>query len=186
MRNRVNVEPHPSQLQLPQVDTKVMIELFPFTLIMDRSMTITFAGEKVIETWIIHNPGKDPRSFIGSNIVDNFKCRRPKGTKFEWDTIIEMRAMLFELELIRTGRADQTSLLQAAALNAADVDNYDEILAIEQLRNMSVENAATGGAENDENAGDRKDSQGLKSILLKGQMFYLKDIDSIIFLCSPL
>lgn len=149
-------------------------------------MTITYAGEKVIETWIMHNPGKNPRSFIGSNIVDNFKCRRPKGTIFEWDVIIEMRAVLFELELIRTGRADQTSLLQAAALNAADVENYDEILATEQLKNMCVENGAASAMNDIDNAADRKDSQGLKSILLKGQMFYLKDIDSLIFLCSPL
>lgn len=188
MRNRINVVPHPSQLQLPNVDTKVLIDLFPFTLILDRSMNISYAGEKVIETWIIHNPGKNPKGFIGSSIVDHFRCRRPKGTRFEWDIIIEMKAVLFELELIRTGRADQSSLLQAAALNAADVENYDEILATEQLKKLSMENlgAAGGTTKDDENIADRKDSQGLKSILLKGQMFYIKDIDSLVFLCSPL
>lgn len=33
----------------------------------------------------------------------------------------------------------------------------------------------------------RRDSQqGLRNILLKGQMRYIDDIDAIIFLCSPL
>ncbi|XP_026471920.1 soluble guanylate cyclase 89Db-like, partial [Ctenocephalides felis] len=33
---------------------------------------------------------------------------------------------------------------------------------------------------------NRRGSQGYRSLLLKGQMRYIKDIDSIIFLCSPL
>ena len=33
---------------------------------------------------------------------------------------------------------------------------------------------------------DRRGSQGARSILLKGQMRYIEDIKSIIFLCSPL
>lgn len=33
---------------------------------------------------------------------------------------------------------------------------------------------------------DRKGSQGSRSILLKGQMRFIQDINAIIFLCSPL
>lgn len=33
---------------------------------------------------------------------------------------------------------------------------------------------------------DRRGSQGSKSILLTGQMRYVKDINAIMFLCSPL
>ena len=32
----------------------------------------------------------------------------------------------------------------------------------------------------------RRGSQGLKNILLKGEMRYIKDINSLVFLCSPL
>lgn len=32
----------------------------------------------------------------------------------------------------------------------------------------------------------RRGSQGLRSILLKGEMRYIKDINSLVFLCSPL
>lgn len=33
---------------------------------------------------------------------------------------------------------------------------------------------------------ERKNSQGARSILLKGQMRYIEEIKSIVFLCSPL
>lgn len=32
----------------------------------------------------------------------------------------------------------------------------------------------------------RRGSQGVRSILLKGEMRYIKDINSLVFLCSPL
>lgn len=34
--------------------------------------------------------------------------------------------------------------------------------------------------------GDRRGSQGSRTILLKGEMKFLKDINMLIFLCSPL
>lgn len=33
---------------------------------------------------------------------------------------------------------------------------------------------------------DRRGSNGLRSILLKGEMRYLKDVNMLVFLCSPL
>lgn len=33
---------------------------------------------------------------------------------------------------------------------------------------------------------DRRGSHGLRGLLLKGQMRFIKEIDSIVFLCSPL
>lgn len=33
---------------------------------------------------------------------------------------------------------------------------------------------------------DKKGPQGLRSILLKGEMRYLKDVNMLVFLCSPL
>lgn len=33
---------------------------------------------------------------------------------------------------------------------------------------------------------DRRGSQGLRNILLKGEMRYLKEVNMLVFLCSPL
>ncbi|XP_055847904.1 soluble guanylate cyclase 89Da-like [Episyrphus balteatus] len=181
MATRVNVMAHPSQLCLPHVDLNIFLELFPFTLVLNPQMEITHAGEKVIEMWILHNPGKPPKSFIGSKITEHFTCRRPKGTPFEWQVIRQMKTVLFELMLIRTGKS-KTADLQAAVLNA-ESDMYDEL-------SLQAYNYMRGAEEDDDDeedaAGDRKASQGTKGILLKGQMFYITDMDSLIYLCSPL
>lgn len=67
---------------------------FPFS--------ITRAGEKIIETWILQNQSKPPQSFWGSRLVDIFKLRRPKGLRVDWKTVIQMNLVIFELELIRS------------------------------------------------------------------------------------
>ena len=191
MAKRVNVVAHPSQLRLPTVNLTVFLELFPFTLVLDHKMKITNAGEKILETWILHNPGKNPKSFIGSHIMDQFQLRRPKDTDVSWEVIRQMHTVLFEFELIRTGR----NRINYDSMNM-DLENYDEMTYDEAQsiaaaqHDKDVENGLAGNFEEleeiDPATGERKISQGQKSILLKGQMFYMKDVDSLIFLCSPL
>lgn len=141
MAQRINVQPHPSQLQLGKVDSHVLLELFPFALILDHDMCITSAGEKIIETWILQNPRKPPQLFLGSHITDIFKLRRPKGISFNWQTVIHMNLVIFELELIRGGDADDTeeshdtNLLSIAqnsrSLEESESDQHDFTSAIE-------------------------------------------------------
>ncbi|TMW51854.1 hypothetical protein DOY81_003099 [Sarcophaga bullata] len=175
MAKRVNVMAHPSQLKLPAVNMSVFLDLFPFTLILDRKMLITHAGEKIFETWILHNPGKNPKDFIGSPLVDLFACRRPRDIKVDWNTLIQMRTVLFEFELLRTGRG---KVVYKKTMNTKAEGEDDELSYSEEC--IEEED------DIDPATGQRKISQGNKAILLKGQMFYLKDMDSLIFLCSPL
>lgn len=102
MSKRVNVRAHPSQLELGNVDSSILLELFPFAVIVDHDMRITRAGEKILETWILQNPSKAPTSFWGSRLVDIFKLRRPKGIHVDWSTVIQMNLVIFELELMRS------------------------------------------------------------------------------------
>lgn len=51
MAKRVNLQAHESQLNLEKVDSVVLLELFPFALILDHDMKIKGAGEKVFESW---------------------------------------------------------------------------------------------------------------------------------------
>lgn len=102
MSKRVNVLAHPSQLELGQVDSHILLELFPFAVILDHDMRISRAGEKILETWILQNPSRPPQSFWGSRLVDIFKLRRPKGLNVEWHTVLQMNLVIFELELIRS------------------------------------------------------------------------------------
>lgn len=106
MSKRVNVRAHPSQLELGQVDSNILLELFPFAVILDHDMCISRAGEKILETWILQNPSKPPQSFWGSKLTDIFKLRRPKGLRVDWSTVIQMHLVIFELELLRCEKDD--------------------------------------------------------------------------------
>uniref|UniRef100_A0A1A9VS86 guanylate cyclase n=1 Tax=Glossina austeni TaxID=7395 RepID=A0A1A9VS86_GLOAU len=152
MTNCVNSSIHQSQLELAPVDLNILLDFFPFTIVLNRDMKITYAGEKIVETWILHNPDEDPTSFIGSKLVQHFKCRRPKDIPMEWDDVTQMRTVLFEFELVRANNKD--------VADAKDIG-----------RSISS---------------NRKDLQTNKPILLKGPLYQLRDIDSLIYLCSPL
>lgn len=143
MAQRVNIKAHPSQMELGKVDSHVLLELFPFALILDHDMCITSAGEKIIETWILQNPRKPPQLFLGSHITDIFKLRRPKGISFNWQTVIHMNLVIFELELIR-GDTDADDGRDATALAIAQSSRSLEECENDHDLSCAVEAAQVG------------------------------------------
>lgn len=145
MAKRVNVRTHPSQLEFGKVESKILLELFPFAVILDHDMRITGAGEKIVETWILQNQNKNPRSFWGSYLVDLFKLRRPKGIMFDWRTVIQLNLVIFELEMMRSdseGEAEEKPVPISQHLveyehKGEDEDDDDEL-------SCAVEAAQTG------------------------------------------
>lgn len=87
MRKRVHLEAHPSQLQLPDVDSSLLLELFPFAIILNEQMRITAAGEKLIESWMLNNVNRSPMEIMGGKVTDHFKLRRPTGITFTWENV---------------------------------------------------------------------------------------------------
>lgn len=87
MRKRIHIEAHPSQLQLTPVDSSMLLDLFPFALILNEKMQITAAGEKLIESWMLNNVSCSPTELMGSNVTDFFKLRRPTGITFTWENV---------------------------------------------------------------------------------------------------
>lgn len=88
-----------------------------------------------------------------------------------------MQAVLFEIQLIRSRSANPSGKGKSAkAILQVDLDKIDktaltpdQILALESSNNLS-----------------RRGSHGVKSILLKGEMRCVRDINMLVFLCSPL
>lgn len=157
MKTRVHRQVHNSQIQLGAVDSSVLLQLFPFALIIDHDMKISGAGEKLVESWLVNTTNKTGKELLNAPVTDHFRLRRPKGISFCWQTVRNLNTVLFELEMFRAGCNSSKSTKAAE-------DGH--IIAV----NM-----------------DRRESQGNpKMILLKGQMRYIEDIDSIVFLCSPL
>uniref|UniRef100_A0A8D8S3Q7 guanylate cyclase n=1 Tax=Cacopsylla melanoneura TaxID=428564 RepID=A0A8D8S3Q7_9HEMI len=97
---------------------------------------------------------------LGRPMVDHFVLRRPRGIKFTWVNILLLNSVMFELEVIRP--------------------------CMRPMNNMEAETKGPGpriaGALNMLN---RRGSQGQRTILLKGQMRYFSEVNSVIFLCNP-
>lgn len=186
MATRVNVVTHPSQMSLEKVDSNILLELFPFAIILDHEMHVKKCGEKLLETWILQNPLKDTQTFYNAVVTKHFKLRRPKGIQFNWKTVVQMNTVLFELELIRDPeKLYDSSTMMGTALSEMTTEELVE----EQLKAIHLDDldgAALGALGPDGTSMPIRGAQGSYRLLLKGQMRYIADIDSIVFLCSPL
>lgn len=191
MAKRVNIKAHPSQMTLDKVDSNVLLELFPFAIILDQDMRIKRCGEKLLETWIVQNPSKKPDKFYNSVVTEFFKLRRPKGITFNWKTVILMHTVIFELELIRSSGSEMPDDIE---VDEDDEDGagggagkLDTVVAA--TKGLSLEDAAEElalVAATSTDAAKQRGAQNNYRLLLKGQMRYISDLDSIVFLCSPL
>jgi guanylate cyclase, other len=73
-----------------------------------------------------------------------------------------MQAVLFEIQLIRSTPSGKAKPIEPKYETESD-------LKVEEAGNLS-----------------RRGSHGIKSILLKGEMRCVKEINMLVFLCSPL
>lgn len=163
MERHVHVTAHPSQLQLKAISTDLLLRLFPFSFLLDNEMKVCGAGEKIVEAWSINND-RDAKEMMGITLTDYFRIRRPIGIQFDWETVLQLTTVLFEIQLLR--------LAPGCSYNLKSSD--------------SEPNAGGSGKQQEVPTKNRRGSQGLRTILLKGEMKYFKDIDALIFLCSPL
>lgn len=146
------------------MDSSVLLQLFPFALIIDHDMKISGAGEKLVESWLVNTTNKTGKELLNAPVTDHFRLRRPKGINFCWSTVRNLHTVLFELEMVRAGCN--------SAKSQKAIEDGKEGPSGRVITNINM---------------DRRESQGgPKMILLKGQMRYIEDIDSIVFLCSPL
>uniref|UniRef100_A0A336KLM2 guanylate cyclase n=1 Tax=Culicoides sonorensis TaxID=179676 RepID=A0A336KLM2_CULSO len=163
MAYKVHSSAHPSQQILPDISIDLLFNLFPFALLIDREMCVCGAGEKIVDAWSSSNNNKAPNLLMGVKIDKAFTIRRPQGIVFDWDTVYNSTTVLFEL-----------------SLNKALPTKMKKRLSKQELSDQQRE-SMTG-----ESSQERKDSKLGRTLLLKGQMMYLKDIDALIYLCSPL
>ncbi|XP_057656009.1 soluble guanylate cyclase 89Da-like [Diorhabda carinulata] len=123
----------------------IILDLFPFCLIIDKNMTIISSGKKFFEVW------KGKGNFYNKPITDYFKLRRPKGISFTWKNTLNLQSVMFEMECNR-GITNSNATAVSTIKDGSNISSMEEI----------------------------------KNILLKGQMKYVKDIDAIIYICSPI
>lgn len=81
MRDRAKKESHLLARQLAAFPCSLLLELFPFGIIMNQSMLIMGGGEKLCEVW------KGREHFLGQPVTKYFQLRRPKGIPFTWKNV---------------------------------------------------------------------------------------------------
>lgn len=95
-----------------------------------------------------------------------------------------MQAVLFEIQLIRSkNSASAKGLVRTeSGKNFRPISSGGNSDGIEnEIDTVAIPNE--GGTSLNFK---RRGSQGIKSILLKGEMRFLKEINMLVFLCSPL
>lgn len=96
--------------------------------------------------------------------------------------VTTLQAVLFEIQLLRTQGSD-------APPETTDNPEFYHSDSNKASGSMAAEETAVTKNQLDPATIaqiDRRGSQGLRSILLKGEMRFLKDVNMLIFLCSPL
>lgn len=67
--------------QLKPFPCSLLLDLFPFGILINPSMRIMGAGEKIMEVW------KGGKPLLGDSVTKHFKLRRPKGITFTWKNV---------------------------------------------------------------------------------------------------
>ncbi|XP_045767946.1 soluble guanylate cyclase 89Db-like [Maniola jurtina] len=80
---------------LPAVPASLLLQLFPFGVLLDRKMRVLMAGDKLMEAW-----GGPYNRIAKSSINEILRLRKPK-VSFTWDKVVCMQTVVFELELMR-------------------------------------------------------------------------------------
>ncbi|KAJ3650329.1 hypothetical protein Zmor_022024 [Zophobas morio] len=73
----------------------LLLELFPFGIIINPDMKIMGVGEKLAEIW------SSKETFLSKSVGCYFKLRRPKGITFSWKNTRNLQSVMFELECNR-------------------------------------------------------------------------------------
>lgn len=89
-----------------------------------------------------------------------------------------MQAVLFEIQLLKSKETEEEGVEGKDGDTLKPSNTYEEI---EDQGGPEFSREESTAAVK-----DRRGSQSLRSILLKGEMRYLKDVNMLVFLCSPL
>lgn len=70
-----------NECRLKPFECSLLLDLFPFGIMLNKGMQIIGGGEKLVEIW------KNSDSFLNQPVTKYFKLRRPKGVAFTWKNV---------------------------------------------------------------------------------------------------
>lgn len=145
-------------------------------MVLNKEMLVVAAGNNLIESWSLSNENKHPNLLIGSPFSKYFFLRRPTDIVFDFENVKNVSSDTVEwTPLINHSRISQVTTMQAVLFE----------IQLKVAGPIENEPTVVGESSFDETK-QRRNSNGLRGILLKGEMRYLKDVKMLVFLCSPL
>lgn len=141
-------------------------------MVLNKDMLVVAAGNNLIESWSVSNENKHPNMLIGSPFMNYFFLRRPTDIVFDFENVknVSSNHTVVQTPLINHSRLSQVTTMQAVLFEIQ----------------LKVAANTSSVAESSKDETKRRNSSGLRGILLKGEMRYLKDVKMLVFLCSPL
>ncbi|KAF2886345.1 hypothetical protein ILUMI_19828 [Ignelater luminosus] len=162
--------------KLKPVPCELLLNLFPFGMLINPAMEIIGVGERLMQVW------GEKSSILGHPVTESFRMRRPKGISFTWKNLFYLRSVMFSLEFLCGGMGSNSAEGSKTPETEHVADKKTTEMHVDQL---AVSASNTIGRPISPYQLRRESNHGLRNILLKGQMRYIEDINAIMFLCSP-
>ncbi|KAK8378716.1 hypothetical protein O3P69_009433 [Scylla paramamosain] len=141
---------------LPNFSLGKLFMLFPFGLVLDPSLHIRLAGERILQLL-----GKD---LLGSEFLQHFVVQRPQ-VNFSWEAVQMFENVTWEVESKKLPEpSTRTNSLDA-------------------MQNMPPPRRGSSQAPW---SGQQSSLHNCRGLLLKGQMYIMKELNLTLFLCMPL
>ncbi|XP_050730089.1 soluble guanylate cyclase 89Db-like [Eriocheir sinensis] len=141
---------------LPNFSLGKLFMLFPFGLVLDQALKVRLAGEQILQLM-----GKD---MLGSEFLQYFTVQRPHVT-FSWEVILLFQNVTWEVE---------SKKLPELSTRTNSLDT---------MQNMPPPRRGSSQAPW---SGQQSSLHNCRGLLLKGQMYIMKEPNLALFLCMPL
>lgn len=141
--------------------------LFPFGIVLDPDLRVQFAGERILQLL-----GKD---MIGAEFLQHFTIQRPH-VSLSWDSIMVFQCVTWEVESKKLPELASNSTNVMAGASGARVNSLVTVR----------ENPTRRGSSQAPWAKQHSSLRNFRGLLLKGQMYIVKEANIALFLCMPL
>ncbi|ROT73982.1 putative soluble guanylate cyclase 89Db-like, partial [Penaeus vannamei] len=156
-----------NRTSLPSFTLGKLFRLFPFGIVLGPELKIRLAGERILQML-----GKE---MLESDFLDHFTIQRPH-VKLTWESMIMFQSVTWEVESKKLPKINTTNVMMP------DGSYKSNTLSC-------VNDICQEGASDYNQApwtGERSSLESSRGLLLKGQMYILKESNVALFLCIPL
>ncbi|XP_042235931.1 soluble guanylate cyclase 89Db-like [Homarus americanus] len=158
---------------LPSFSVGKQFLLFPFGIVLDPDLKVRFAGER-----ILHLLGKE---LLGSEFVEYFSIQRPHVT-LSWDSITKLQNVTWEVVSKKLPLRDTHPGNVGTGSTPGSAGAGTKATSLVSVR----DNPIRRGSSQAPWASQESSLQSIRGLLLKGQMYIIKDSNVALFLCMPL